>query len=155
MEILRFHGVVPFGEIPDAILGYSVVAARHAGKWVCVRLKGRSDWCFPGGGREEGESMLQNARRELYEETGAAAFDIHPLGVYGVDHRRPGRDGGEFHERTSWGGLYGAEIHVFDGIPEDFEIAERRLFDAFPLENARFPHMMPGMMEWLEENMVL
>ena len=153
MEILRFHKIVPFGEVPDEELGYSVVAARHDGRWVCVRLKGRTDWCFPGGSREEGESMLQNARRELYEETGAKDFDIHPLGIYGVDHRRL-RGGEEVHEKTSWGGLYGAEIRLFGDIPPEFEIAERRLFDSFPLENARFPHIMPGMMAWLEENML-
>ena len=155
MEILRFHRIVPFSEIPDEALEYSVVAARHDGRWVCVRLKGRGDWCFPGGGREDGESMLQNARRELFEETGALDYDIHPLGVYGVDHRMPGPDGREVRERISWGGLYSAEIRLFGDVPTEFEIAERRLFDRFPLDNARFPHIMPGMMEWLEENMVL
>ncbi len=79
MEILRFLKVVPFGATPDEELEYSVVAARHQEKWVCVRLKGRKDWCFPGGGRESGESMEENARRELYEETGALDFDLYPL----------------------------------------------------------------------------
>lgn len=154
MEILRFYKVVPFGSVTDNELEYSVVAARHNKHWVCVRLKGREDWCFPGGGREAGESMEENARRELYEETGALDFNIYPLGLYGVDHRRL-VDGEERHERYSWGGLYGAEIRSFDPIPDEFEIAERRDFNTFPLENARFPHIMPGMMEWLKENMVL
>ncbi len=154
METLRFHKVVPFGAIPDEDLEYSVVAARHRGKWVCVRLKGRDDWCFPGGGREAGETMEENAGRELCEETGALDFDLYPLGLYGVDHSRL-VDGENRHERFSWGGLYGAEIRSFESIPEDFEIAERRYFDRFPLDSARFPDIMPGMMVWLEENMIL
>lgn len=154
MEILRFHKVVPFGTIPDEELTYSVVAARHQNAWVCVRLKGRSDWCFPGGGREEGESMEENARRELFEETGALEYDMYPLGVYGVNHLLK-TDSAEKHDRYSWGGLYAAEIHRFGAIPEDFEIAERRYFRGFPLDNARFPDIMPGMMDWLNENMIL
>ncbi len=145
MEILRFHKVIPFGSIPDEELTYSVVAARYQKKWVCVRLKGRTDWCFPGGGRENGESMEENARRELYEETGAQDYHLYPLGIYGVDHGN----------RFSWGGLYAAEVLRFDVIPEDFEIAERRYFKSFPFDNARFPDIMPGMMDWLNENMIL
>ncbi|RKX95703.1 MAG: DNA mismatch repair protein MutT [Spirochaetes bacterium] len=145
MEILRFHKVVPFGDIPDEELTYSVVAARHQNTWVCVRLKGRTDWCFPGGGREEGESMEENARRELFEETGALEYDMYPLGVYGVDHGN----------RFSWGGLYAAEIHSFGDVPAEFEIAERRYFKDFPFDNARFPDIMPEMMDWLNENMIL
>ncbi len=157
MEYLHFHKVVPFSEIPDRELEYSVVAARHRNQWLCVRLKERSDWCFPGGGREDGETIEENARRELFEETGATSFDIHPLGVYGVDHRQSeeinsGIDG---RIRISWGGLYAAEIHSFGPIPEEFEIAERKGFDEFPVNNARFPHIMPGMMKWLEENLTI
>ena len=153
MEILRFHKVLPFGDIPDEELAYSVVAARHQNKWVCVRLKGRKDWCFPGGGREEGESMEENARRELYEETGALEYDMYPLGIYGVNHLDL-TDNMEIHKRYSWGGLYAAEIHSFAAIPGEFEIAERRYFEEFPLNNARFPDIMPGMMDWLKENML-
>lgn len=98
--------------------------------------------------------MEENARRELFEETGALDFDIYPLGLYGVDHRQS-LDGNDVRERISWGGLYGAEIRSFGTIPEDFEIAERAYFDSFPLDNARFPDIMPGMMAWLEENMIL
>lgn len=153
MEILRFHKVASFSSVPDEALEYSVIAARHKGRWVCVRLKGRSDWCFPGGGREDGESMEENARRELYEETGARDFDIWPLGIYGVDHRRPADSNGTKERiRISWGGLYGAEIHHFDPLPAEFEIAEWKGFESFPLDNARFPNIMPGMMAWLEEN---
>ena len=165
MECLFFHDVHPFGSVPDDELEYSVVAARNRNQWVCVRLKGRDDWCFPGGSREKGETMEENARRELYEETGAVEYRLRPLGIYGVDHRdvenqgdiritspsdtsqRPGE-----RIRISWGGFYVAEIDRFDPIPAEFEIAERRLFESFPLNRARFPYIMPGMMEWLKAN---
>jgi len=152
MEILRFHSVVPFDTVPDEELQYSVVAARHKDMWVCVRLKGREDWCFPGGRREQGESIEDNARRELHEETGALEYSLKPLGLYGVDHRRM-VNGREIREKISWGGFYSAQINSFGPLPESFEIAERREFREFPLDSSRFPHMMPGMMNWLRGNM--
>ena len=88
--------------------------------------------------------MEENARRELFEETGALKYEMYPLGIYGVDHGN----------RFSWGGLYAAEIHSFGDVPAEFEIAERRYFKDFPLDNARFPGIMPGMMDWLNENMI-
>ncbi len=148
-EILYFHTVVPFSEIPDEQIQYSVVAARHQQQWVCVRLKSLSTWCFPGGRREEGETIEENARRELFEETGALEYSLTPLGLYGVDHRQPSPP--HRHIRYTWGGFYAAEIHKFGSIPEEFEIAERRLFPEFPLHAARFPQIMPGMMEYLNK----
>lgn len=37
-----------------------------------------------GGHREDGEDILETAKRELYEETGAITFDITPICIYSV-----------------------------------------------------------------------
>jgi 8-oxo-dGTP pyrophosphatase MutT (NUDIX family) len=50
-----------------------------------------SGWHMPGGGMKRGETLLETARREAYEETGAVITgDLHLLGLYTGSTR--GRD---------------------------------------------------------------
>ena len=87
---------------------------------------------IPGGHREAGETPLDTARRELYEETGAVRAEFTPVCVYGVK-----RDSG-----TRYGMLYFAVITELGGIPADSEIAEIRLTDALP-QNLTYPAIQP------------
>ncbi len=140
MNKLDLHSIVPDGTCEDERLEYMVIAARHRGQWVIVRLEGREDWCFPGGHRESGESMDEAARRELFEETGATAWEnLERIAQYSVDHG----------DRISWGTVYSCEITAFGDLPGEFEIEEIAFADKFPLNNTRFPGIMPGLMKWL------
>ncbi len=46
---------------------------------------GRGLWSLPGGKQEPGESGVENAHRELLEETGIAARLEHDLGHFEID----------------------------------------------------------------------
>lgn len=61
-----------------------VVVSRYRNQWILVRHKERLTWEVPAGHREPQETLEAAACRELYEETGAAEFELYPVGVYGV-----------------------------------------------------------------------
>lgn len=87
-------------EFPDGSTGmYAYMERVDAGSMIipmmpdgkCVVLK---EWrypiqnwtyCFPFGGREEGETFLQTAQRELQEETGFVASEWIDLGILQID----------------------------------------------------------------------
>ncbi len=61
--------------IADELLKFAVIIAKTEGKWVFCRHRERDTYEVPGGHREPGETILETAKRELMEETGAVDFD--------------------------------------------------------------------------------
>ncbi|MBQ8552358.1 MAG: GNAT family N-acetyltransferase [Clostridia bacterium] len=114
---------MPLHKAVDEKITISLVAARHKNKLVFVRRRGFNTWEMPGGHREGSESVLDCAKRELYEETGATQYRIVPVCAYSVN------DNGSM----LYGVLFVAEIASFGDLPES-EIGEVRLFDTVPTE---------------------
>jgi len=124
----------------NSLIDYSfvVIFARYQGKWLYCRARERDTFETAGGHIEHGETPLDAAKRELYEETGAIKYDIVPAFDYSVD--RPAG--------YSCGQVFFAQIHELSDIPE-YEMAEVRLFDAIP-DNMRFPQILPVLYEKLQ-----
>ncbi len=61
---------------------YVVILSEYNGKLLLSRHKKRTTWETQGGHIEIGETPLEAAKRELYEESGATDFDIVPLCDY-------------------------------------------------------------------------
>ena len=120
------------GFVPRTHLTYSVISARHNGKWVFVRHHKRSTYEISGGHIEDGESSHEAACRELMEETGAVQFTIECIATYSVL-----KDG-----ITGWGRLYHAEIKELGPVPDISEIEEVILLDTLP-ENPTHPDIQP------------
>lgn len=99
-------------EIVDELIKFAVIIAKHNGKWVFCKHKERDTYEFPGGHREAGETVLEAARRELYEETGAIDYDITPICIYSVTGKS--KINQELGQNTSYGMFYYAEVREFE-----------------------------------------
>ena len=95
-------------KVNDALLKFAVIIARSNGKWVFCKHKDRSTYEIPGGHREPGEAIIETARRELYEETGALEYSLTPVCVYSVTAPD------NFDGQETFGMLYFADIRRFE-----------------------------------------
>ena len=70
----------PLGSFED--YRYTVIFARYQGQWVFPRHRARETFETAGGHIEPGETPMEGASRELWEETGAEEFTIRPVCDY-------------------------------------------------------------------------
>lgn len=108
------------------------IMALYMGKWIFCKHKDRTTWENPGGHIDEGETPLEAAKRELYEETGAINFDIEPLCDYYINGEI---DGKYFQGNVQ---VYFAIVHTLGELPSDSEMELIDLCDSFP-DELRFP----------------
>ena len=122
---------------------YVVILSTRCGKIMLSRHKQRTTWETQGGHVEPGETPMQAAERELYEESGALRYDIRALCDYWA--------GDEITGEGATGMVFHAEIHELGPMP-DSEMAEVRLFDGLP-ENLTYPGITPELYAYLMRDM--
>lgn len=118
---------------------FVVIFAKYKDKWLYSRHKDRNTWETAGGHIEIGETALEAAKRELYEETGAVKFEIRPMFDYSV--HTP--------DEFANGQVYFADITELGDMP-GFEMKEVGLFDTFP-EELTYPKITPTVFKKLTE----
>lgn len=115
--------------VEDNLLKFAVIISKSNGKWVFCKHKERNTYEVPGGHRESGENIIDTAKRELCEETGAIEFDIKPICVYSVTGKNRVNETGE----ETFGMLYFADIKKFNK-ELDSEMESVEFFDELPQE---------------------
>lgn len=126
-----------YESVDDSLLKFAVIISRSSGKWVFCKHRERATYEIPGGHRESGETLLEAAKRELREETGAIDFCIEPLCVYSVTGKNRVNESGE----ETYGMLFYAEIESFEKELHS-EMEKVVLFDELP-EKWTYPQIQP------------
>ena len=119
----------------ESKLEFAVISAIYNGKWVYVRHKDRKTWEIAGGHREQGETIEETAKRELFEETGCTNVDLIPICDYSMDDS----------VTKTFGRLYFGRIKEMGQLPVS-EIAEIKLFDNLP-ESLTYSEIQPKLYE--------
>ena len=130
-----------YDTVNDELLKFAVIISQSNGKWVFCKHKERDTYEVPGGHREAGENILETAKRELREETGAVKFEIKPICVYSVTGKTRVNDTGE----ETFGLLCFAEITEFEKELHS-EMEKVILVDEFP-GNWTDPLIYPKLIE--------
>lgn len=120
----------------DERIKFAVIFAKTQNKYIFCKHKDRDTWEIPGGHRENGENIMDAAKRELYEETGALEFDIEPICIYSV--KAPDNLN---HGEESFGMLFFADIKCFEAELHS-EIEKIVITDELP-ERWTYPDIQP------------
>lgn len=131
-----------YEQVDDGLLKFAVVISKTDGKWVFCKHKERDTYEVPGGHREMGETILETAKRELREETGAIDFQICPVCVYSVKGKT------RFNENIddeSFGMLFVADIFSFE--KELHSEIEKIIITDHLVESWTYPLIQPKLLE--------
>ena len=110
---------------------YTVICTSYEGKWVLSKHKKRNTWETQGGHIEDGETPIECAKRELFEESGIRDADIYPVCDY-VGYNS---------QSSANGMVFLAVVHSLGELPES-EIKEIKLFDTLPAD-LTYPQTSP------------
>ena len=130
-----------YDQVADELLKFAVIISKTNGKWVFCKHKERDTYEVPGGHREENENILETAKRELKEETGALDFTVSPICVYSVTGKNKVNGTGE----ETYGMLFFADIKSFEN--ELHSEMEKVLITDTLVENWTYPLIQPKLIE--------
>ena len=130
-----------YDQVADELLKFAVIISKTNGKWVFCKHKERNTYEVPGGHREENETILETAKRELKEETGALDFTVTPICVYSVTGKNKVNETGE----ETYGMLCFANIKSFEN--ELHSEMEKVLITDTLVENWTYPLIQPKLIE--------
>lgn len=130
----------PVGELKE--YKYVVTLSQYDGKILLSRHKERTTWETQGGHIEKGETPIEAAKRELFEESGSIDYSIAPLCDYWA--------GTEDGSSGANGMVFKAIIYKLGPLPPS-EMEEVKQFDKLP-DNLTYPAITTVLFDFLSHN---
>lgn len=130
-----------YDRVEDKLLKFVVIIAKANGKWIFCKHRERNTYELPGGHRENRETILEAAKRELKEETGAIDFHIEPVCVYSVIGKTRVNDRDDV---ETFGMIYIADIFSFEEIHSKIE---KIIITDQLIEHWTYPLIQPKLIE--------
>ncbi|MFA7193624.1 MAG: NUDIX domain-containing protein [Candidatus Paceibacterota bacterium] len=93
-----------FSAIPDELIKKAHGVCIHNNKILLVLHPEWNIWSIPGGGRDEGETIIETLHREVLEETNCNVVSLEPIAYQKI--------------QASDGDLYYATFYLCDVVPE-------------------------------------
>lgn len=137
--MLKVTEIKFYDAIDDSLLKFAVIIAKTNNNWVFCKHKERNTYEIPGGHREGGELIIDTAKRELYEETGAVEYNIKPVCAYSVTSPN------NFNGQETYGMLFAADITEFE--EELRSEIEKIIITTNLVENWTYPLIQPKLIE--------
>ena len=130
-------GIYPYGSLLP--LKYVVVCSFFEGKCLLSRHRKRVTWEPQGGHIENGETPMEAAKRELFEESGVKDAVLYPVCDY-LGYTAAG---------SANGAVFLADVQRIGELPES-EMSEIMLFDTLP-DELTYPNVTPRLFEAAKE----
>ena len=122
-KIYPLHSLSPYK--------YVVICSSYQGKWILSKHRERDTWETQGGHIENGETPIECAKRELFEESGICDAEIYPVCDY-VGYNS---------KSSSNGVVFLAVVHSIGHLPKS-EMDDICIFDTLP-KNLTYPLTSP------------
>ena len=129
-------------------IGCGVLITNEKDQVLLQRRSDTGEWCIPGGAMELGESYLETAEREIFEEVGIKVENLKLFGIYSGEERMihyPNKD-----VVYSLGIIFTTNSYSGEISDADEEVLEHRFFDRDKLPKELFLPDARGILDWAE-----
>lgn len=127
-------------------VGCGVLIENDKGQVLLQKRSDTGEWCVPGGAMEPGETYIEAATRELYEEVGIKVSDLKLFGLYSGEDREIHYPNGDIVYSLSV--IFTTKSYSGEISDSDSEVLEHRFFDRDSIPKELFIPDARPILDW-------